>query len=215
MFVLYATTISATAYQADQTGVDTNHAAEVHAQPQSQRAAPYNPSTTKTNAKGNAPAKTAEPPIPLPSEPTTGVSSTHPAAAETNQALPPAPDKTTAPRQVDASGSPLPSEHIDQAGQPPTMTDTPVTPPAPEGRDQLDSPATPARQGRPAAAQDEHGAEERAPHGDAARHAGAASFAGARHDPLALGRRSQRRALRAPRDDAGFNPEHPLAGWTP
>jgi hypothetical protein len=142
MFVLYATTISATAYQADQTGVDTNHGAEVHAQPQSQRAAPYNPSTTKTNAKGNAPAKTAEPPIPLPSEPTTGVNSTHPAAAETNQALPPAPDKTTAPRQVDASGSPLPSEHIDQAGQPPTMTDTPVTPPAPEGRDQLDSPAT-------------------------------------------------------------------------
>jgi hypothetical protein len=71
------------------------------------------------------------------------VSSTHPAAAETNQALPPAPDKTTAPRQVDASGSPLPTEHIDQAGQPSTMTDTPVTPPAPEGRDQLDSPATP------------------------------------------------------------------------
>jgi hypothetical protein len=79
----------------------------------------------------------------LPGEPGV-VTSTHPAADEANQALPPAPDKTTAPRQVDASGSPLPADRFDPAAQPSTMTDTPVTPPAPEGRDQLDSPAAPA-----------------------------------------------------------------------
>jgi hypothetical protein len=65
-----------------------------------------------------------------------------------NSALPTPPDKTTGPRTVDSSGSPRAG---DSAGQPSQMTDVPVTPPAPEGRDQLDPPGRTSGRGIPPA----------------------------------------------------------------
>jgi hypothetical protein len=69
-----------------------------------------------------------------------------------NRPLPPPPDKTTGPRNVDSSGSPtggpLPG---DPSRQPPRATDAPVTPPAADGRDQPDKRARSDGKNPPAA----------------------------------------------------------------
>jgi hypothetical protein len=138
MFTIDASAMSALAYQAD---VPADMAADVQRQPKPSRSAPYNP-MTPAKAANTSPApitgkRVDRAPLPLPGEPANAPANPAHPPPEKNQALPPPPPKTTAPRTVDATGNPLPLEHTDQ---PPPMADAPVTPPPPEGRDQLDSP---------------------------------------------------------------------------
>ena len=125
MPILHAAAMSTTAYLADA-------GAEVQRQPKSGRAAPYTPSST-AKARRAAPA-------PLPGEASVPINPAHPAAEAENKALPPPPDKTTAPRNVEPSGDPKPLDQVDpRTGQPRTMTDAPVTLLPSERRDHADT----------------------------------------------------------------------------
>jgi hypothetical protein len=129
MFTLDSSLMSAT--------VGHGNTVEVRRQNARAGAAPYNPSALAPKVRAlhaqNSPvrvhplvAKRNEPaPFPLPPDPAVRAVPTH-ATAQTNSALPPPPDKTTAPRTVDPSGTPLAR---DPAGQPSVMSDVPVTPP--------------------------------------------------------------------------------------
>jgi hypothetical protein len=156
MFILDAATVGAMICQADAPS-------PVQRPPRRDRGAPYNPTKTKpkttttttTTATTQTPrpssptaskADRARPTLPSPADSAGDVTNPAHHSDATNKALPPAPDKTTAPREVDPAGNPRPNPGlVERADQPSTMTDTPVAPPPSEGPVRLDTKGQPGR----------------------------------------------------------------------